>query len=125
MLRGRIGPILVGLVFLGGCSQTGDYLEVFRDQHKAVQEVTAILARIRNEEDMAAARDELDDRYVRFEQIARRANALPKPPPDDVASRVDQVGMERSIADMRREIDRVKALPGGEEFFRQFEGRAP
>lgn len=125
MLRERIGPILVGLVFLGGCAQTQDYLEVFRDQHKAVQEVTAILSRIRNEEDMAAARDELDERYMRFEQIARRARALPNPPPDDVASRVDKEGIERSITEMRREIDRVKALPGGEEFFRQFEGRAP
>jgi hypothetical protein len=117
--------MLVGLLFLAGCTQTEDYLEVFRDQHKAVQEVTAILAKIRNEQDMAAARDELDERFVRFEKIARRARALPSPPPADVVSRVDKEGIERSIAEMRREIDRVKGLPGGEQFFSQFEDRAP
>jgi hypothetical protein len=33
--------------------------------------------------------------------------------------------LQEAVRDMGREVTRVKGLPGGPEFFKQFEGRVP
>jgi hypothetical protein len=113
-IRARL--VLVGLLALAGCTRTEDYVEVVAAQQQAMQEVTAILAKIQNEQDMAAARDELQESYARYDAIQRRANALPKPPPPEVASRIDGAGYKQAFEELQSQVRRVHGLPGGGEF---------
>ncbi len=123
MSRFATGLLLAGLLAMAGCTGPADYLEVARAQQKAMEEVTNVLRKIDNEKDMAAARDELEERFARYDAIARKARDLPKPAPPEVGERMQEEGFERAIAAMQREISRVRNLPGGKEFFDQFKGR--
>jgi hypothetical protein len=124
MSRLRRGLPIIGLLAplaLAGCSRTEEYLEVARAQQKAMEDVTEVLARIRDEKDMAAAREALDARFARFEAIARKARDLPKPPPPEVAERLDQAAFRRAFDAMGEQIQRVKELPGGKEFLQSYD----
>jgi hypothetical protein len=126
MSRTATGLLVAGLatmMLLAGCSRTEEYVEVAQAQQKAMQEVTGILKKIENEMDMAAAKDELDERFARYDTIARKARELPKPPPPDVEQKLDLAAFKRAVDDMTYQIGRVKELPGGKEFFQRFEGR--
>ena len=123
-MRRTAAALLFAIVLLlPGCSRTADYLEVIRGQEKAMQEVTEILKTVQNEKDMAAAKEALDERFAKFDAIARKARDLPKPPPPEVEQQIDLPRFKRTVSEMTAEIQRVKDLPGGKEFFAQFEGR--
>jgi hypothetical protein len=107
---------------IAGCTRTEDYLDVARAQQKAMQEVTAILEKVHSEKDMAAAKESLDERLTQYEAIARKARDLPKPAPPEVGEQMKAEGFVRAFERMQQEIGRVKALPGGKDFFQQFEG---
>jgi hypothetical protein len=117
------GILAVVLLTLAGCSRTEDYLAVVRGQQQAMQEVTDILKKVHDDKDMAAAKDALDERFAKFDAIARKARDLPKPPPPEVEEKLDLNAFKRAMRNMNEEIQRVKDLPGGKEFFAQFEGR--
>jgi hypothetical protein len=110
------------LLSVSGCTRTADYVEVAQSQQQAMREVTGILKKIHNARDMAAAREELDERFAQFDAVARKARELPKPPPPEVERQLDMDAFKTALTEMREQIDRVKQLEGGEEFFRQFEG---
>ena len=57
MLRIREGAVLFGLIALAGCTRSEEYVEVARAQQKALKEVHAILAEIRDEQGRAVATD--------------------------------------------------------------------
>jgi hypothetical protein len=118
----RLAVILGGMLAVAGCTRTEDYLEVARAQQKAMQDVTVVLAKINDEKDMAAARETLDDRFAEYEAIARKARDLPKPAPPEVGEKMKAEGFVRSFERMQQEIGRVKGLPGGKDFFQQFQG---
>src|SRR5438874_181954 len=115
--------LLLGLLTLTGCTRTEDYLEVARAQQKAMEDLTEVLAQIHDEKDMAAARESLDVRFARFEAIARKARDLPKPPPPEVAERLDQARFKRAFDNLNEQIQRVRGLSGGEEFLQSYQPR--
>jgi hypothetical protein len=127
MMRRARWVLAVGLLAGSGCSRTEEHLAVAHEQEQAFRGVTAILAKIRDQSDMAVARDELDDRFARCEKIARKARDLPHPPPPEVGTPLGDAAssMQRAIAEMKAEIERVRQLPGGVEFFAQFGGSVP
>jgi thiamine biosynthesis lipoprotein ApbE len=126
MCRAR-WTLALGLLALCGCNRTQEYVDVTRAQEKAVRSVTAVLAEIRDEKDMAAAKEELDDRFARYEKIARKARELPRPPQPEVGTPLADAAfsLQKAFKEMREEIARVQGLRGGAEFFAQFEGSVP
>ena len=115
---------LVGLLTLAGCTRPEEYVEVAQAQRAALEEVRVILAGIRDEKDLEAAKAELDRRFDRFESVARKAAALPKPPPGEAETRLKEElpAYRRSLEELKREARRVKALPGCDRFFERYEG---
>jgi biopolymer transport protein ExbB/TolQ len=117
------GLLLALCLALAGCApRTEDYLEVVRGQQKVMQEITDILKKVQNDKDMAAAKDALDERFAEYEAIARKGRELPKPPPPEVQEKLDLASLNRVVRQMNDEIQRVKDLPGGRDFFAQFGG---
>ena len=124
----KLGRAIALMTFLGlaGCgTDSEEYLKVFRAQKAAWEEIAEVLAKIEDEKGMAAAKEELGNRLEEFDSIARRAKLLPEPS-DDVRKRLEQerFGMQRAADRLLEEVRRVKELPGGEDFFREFEGKA-
>jgi hypothetical protein len=113
-IRRKLG--LFGMLALAGCTRTDDYVQVVRAHQKAMQDVTAVLAKIQKEDDMAAAREELRESYTRCDALQKKANALPKPPPPEVVDRIDPAGYKQAFDDMVDQVRRVHRLQGGEEF---------
>ena len=125
MLRVTSSGCIVLLLALVGCTKPQDYYDVFREQRATYQELTDILATIQDEKSMAEAKSKLAERFEKFDAIARKADALPKPPPREVLQRLeeDSPGMQRTIDRVREEVKRVRSLPGGKAFFKQFESQ--
>ena len=118
------------LLFLcgAGCTKDEDYLEVYRAQRENYRELTDILATIQDEKSMTDAKSKLDERAKKFNEIARKASALPKPPPESVRNRMadDAFTMERTLDRLRQQIKRVREdIKGGDEFLKQFESTSP
>jgi hypothetical protein len=119
--------LVVGLLASSGCSRTEEILAVAREQEQAYRDVTAVLATIRDEKDMEAAKEEFDDRYARCEKIARKARDLPKPPTPEAGTPLGDAAssMQKAVREMQAEINRVRGLRGGKEFFSQFGSEVP
>jgi len=123
MARVRNALIVASLLAVAGCApNTEEYLEVARAQRRAIQDITGILEQIRDPKDMAAAKEQLDDRFGRLDAIARKAQAMPKPPPE-VHELFAKEGATEALQAMQEQVKRVRSLKGGEQFFEQFEGR--
>src|SRR5436305_1361940 len=100
---------IVGLVASAGCTRSEEYVEVARGQRKAMEEIRSVLADVKDEKSMEAAKAELDRRFDQYEAIARRARALPQPSAEARARLEDEKRpLETALRDMRAEIDRVK-----------------
>lgn len=109
-----------------GCARDEDYLDVYREQRAAWQEMADILATVTDEKTMAEAQATLKGRSQKYEAIAKKANALPKPPPAAVLQRLeeDRVIMRQTVERLQDEVKRVRKLDGGEEFLTQFESNS-
>lgn len=121
-LVGRALGVLLLLVPLG-CARDQDYLDVIKDRQAAMEELVATLESIQDASSMADARRMLEANSEKYEAIARRAEALPKPPPPRVKEQM-QVDAALATATMQRagvEANRISRLPGGVEFLRQFQ----
>ena len=118
---------LVLLSLLAGCTKDEDYIEVVRQQRANWKEMTDSLATIKDEKTMADAKIALDERRPKYDALARKANALPKPPPAAVSERLrDELPVLQATAKrFARESERVSKLPGGEEFMKQLESNSP
>src|SRR4051812_34723557 len=111
------------LLLLAGCAdRTQEYVEVLREQRKALDELAEVLSRIEDDKGMAAAKAELSTRFSRYDQIAGRARELP-PPSDETRRKLEDDGaaLRNAVERVRGQIRRVQALPGGEAFFQQFD----
>ncbi|MSQ95943.1 MAG: hypothetical protein EXR98_15505 [Gemmataceae bacterium] len=127
MVRAALaGPCLILLIVVG-CTSNERYFEVAREQRAALHEITDILKTIKDEKSMADAKTALDEKAKQFEAIARKAKALPKPPPAEVSKRwqEDEFVIQAEIRQLAVVVKKVKELPGGEEFLSQFQSRAP
>ncbi len=123
----RVLQISAALVLLlVGCTKPEAYYEVLRENRATVREVTAILADIQDEKSMKEAKAKLDARSEEFEARARKAMALPKPPPAEVTERMQEESATRQLMldELRNQVQRVQKLEGGKAFFKQFEGNA-
>lgn len=119
---------MIALFLPAGCARDEEYLEVYRAQKENYKELGDILATVKDEQSMAEAKSALDERAKKFEAVARKASALPKPPPAAVAERVkeDAFAMERTLQRLREEIRRIREkVKGGDEFLKQFESQSP
>lgn len=111
--------VLYGIfvVILPGCGGESSYRAVVRDQAKAFEEMTEILKTMTDKESMAAARESLLERREEFEAIAQRGRSLSKPSRDMGERLKDDVGkLSQAWRNFQREVQRVRALPGGPEF---------
>jgi hypothetical protein len=121
----RCGWLLLLLVPLG-CTKDEDYLEVLRDQRAAMNEMADILGTVKDEKSMSDAKAVLEERRPKFEAIAKKAKALPKPLPQEVRQRMeeDRSLIAAALKRLGKESDRVSKLPGGEEFLKHFESKS-
>jgi hypothetical protein len=110
---------LAAIVFFGvsGCSS---YASVEKEQIAALKELTEILGTVKDESTMAAARGELAKRYERFEQVAKKAKSMSRPSPEVQRQLEEELGpqKERAFDNLRKEVRRITALPGGEAFLK-------
>jgi hypothetical protein len=122
----QAGPCLV-LLILAGCTSNEQYFEVAREQRAAWNETADILKTIKDEKSMAEAKTALDEKTKQFEVLAKKANALPKPPPPEVNQRLreDEFIIQAALGRLKAEVKRVSNLQGGEEFLQQFRSRSP
>jgi hypothetical protein len=121
----RCGWLLV-LLIPAGCTRNEQYYEVFREQRTAYKELGDILATVKDEKSMTAAKAALEERLAVCDAVAKKASALPKPPPE-VAERFNEEKylMESFIRRVGDETKRIQGLPGGAEFIKQFESSSP
>lgn len=117
--------IAVCLLALGfaGCARDQDYLDVARDKQAAMEEVVEILASIKDAASLAEAKRTLQANADKYDAIAKRAEALPKPPPQRVLERMRQDAplATATLQRMGIEAKRVSELPGGAELLGQFQ----
>src|SRR6266446_4925348 len=108
----------IALIFLGGCSKASSYATVYKEQIQAIEELTKVLSTVQDESTMAAARAELKERFQRFEQVSKKAKALPKPSAEIKRQIEEELGPQiiRAFDKYRQEGLRIQGLPGGPEF---------
>ena len=117
----RWGGVILLLIPVG-CTKDEDYVEVAREQRGAWQEMAEILAKVNDEKSMADAKTALVERGQKYERIARKARALPKPSAEVVKRlQEDEFLIKATLKKLRTEAERVDKLPGGKEFMKQFE----
>ena len=122
----RAIPTCCLLVLLAGCAKEEDYHEIVRQQRAARKEVKDILATIKDGPSMAAAKRTLDENVQKYEAIASKARAMPRPSPEiEQRLREDAYLMEGVMKGLQMEVKRVSDLPGGREFWKHFESTAP
>lgn len=119
--------LLIALVLLAGCTKPEAYYDVMREKRATWREVTAILMDVEDEKTLGAAKAKLDARQEEFEARARKAQALPNPPPPEVLERMrdERTSMQQAFDDLQYQIRRVQnlKLKGGEAFFKHFESQ--
>ena len=122
----RYAWILV-LLIPAGCTRDEQYLEVFREQRANFKEMGDILASVKDDDSMAAAKVKLEERRPHFDATARKASALPRPLPAEVARRFEEEKylMTSFLERMQTQMKRIRGLKGGEEFITYFESNAP
>jgi hypothetical protein len=110
----------IALIFLGGCSKASSYTAVYKEQIQAIEDVTKVLATVKDETTIAAAQANLKERFQHFEQISKKAKALPKPSAE-MKEEIEKVlgpQMIEAFRNYQKEVRRITALPGGEEFLK-------
>jgi hypothetical protein len=112
----------IALIFLGGCgNQASSYITVYKEQVQAIEDLTKVLATVKDETTMAAARAKLKERFERFEQISKKAKALPQPSAEIKEQIEKELGPQilQAFDNYRKEGLRIQGLPGGTEFLEE------
>lgn len=119
----RFFPWLVMLAALCGCERSNPYLEVFREQDEARKELIKVLRTIKDEAGMEAAKEELTRRFAFFDAVSAKPGRM-LPPSREVMQRLEEErpAMEKTMLELMAEANRVKELPGGENFIRSVGG---
>jgi hypothetical protein len=116
----RHGWMLV--LILAGCAKDQDYFEVLSEQQSAWTELADVLEKVKDEKSMAEAKSELELREAKFEAIAQKAQALPKPSAG-VLEKMEQKRylLQRAIERAQEQVRRIRRdVPGGEAFCKKF-----
>jgi hypothetical protein len=115
------------LLLLAGCAKDQDYFEVLSEQQAAWTELAEVLETVKDEKSMAAAKTALEVREAKFEAIARKAQALPKPSAA-VLEQLEQKKylLQRAIERSQGEVRRIRRdVPDGEAFCKKFGSKFP
>jgi hypothetical protein len=114
--------VLIAALVAGCGDSAAPYREVIRDQARAFEELEQILSGIDSPASMKAAQAEFKKRLERCEAIKLRALDLPSP---TIAVREqvyeESVRLNQAFAGVSRQVTRIKALPGGEDFLKPFD----
>jgi hypothetical protein len=125
MKTAQVGSLLIVLM-LAGCAREQDYLDVVREQQTAWNDVADVLETVKDEKSMAAAKKDLEARVEAFETVAKKAQRLPAPSPDFIEKHRFKVDLlNRAIERFHGEVRRIRRLPGGEAFCKQFTSGHP
>jgi hypothetical protein len=113
-------PTLLAAILLISMTGCSSYASVQREQIAALKELTEILSTVKDEATMKAARAELEKRFQHFEQVAKKAKAMPRPSPEVQQQLEVELGPQkvRAFNNLHDEVRRITALPGGEEFLK-------
>lgn len=109
----------LALIFVVGCGQgSSSYVGVYKEQIKAIEELIGVLSTVKDEATMKVARAELRELFHRFEQVSKKAKALPEPTPEIKRQIEEELGpqMIRAFDKYRQEGLRIQGLAGGPEF---------
>jgi hypothetical protein len=115
--------MVLAAALVAGCGDAAaPYREVIRDQARAFAELEQILSPIVDQDSMKAAQAEFKKRLDRCEAIKQRALNLASP---SIAIREqvyeESVKLSQVFAEVGRQVARIKALPGGEDFLKPFD----
>ena len=115
----HVGVML--FLVLAGCAKDQDYFDVLSEQQAAWNELADVLETVKDEKSMADAKTTLQARVEKFEAAVQKAQALPKPSVEVLKKSEQKIYLlQRAIDRTRVEVGRVRALPGGEAFCKQF-----
>ena len=106
----------VAALVCGGCRDR--YKDVADQQVANWKEIAGILRDVKDRDSMNEAEDKLLSKLDRFQEVSRQAKSLP--PPDESTSlrlQAEVPAMQSALRDMLKEMERIKKLPGGPEFF--------
>jgi hypothetical protein len=112
----------IALIFLGGCgSSASSYITVYKEQIQAIEDLTSVLATVKDETTMTAARAKLKERFERFEKISKKAKGLPKPSAEIKEQIEKELGPQilEAFREYQKEGRRIQGLPGGPEFLEE------
>jgi hypothetical protein len=115
------------LFLLAGCAKDQDYFEVLNEQQAAWTELADVLETVKDEKSMAEAKTALEIREAKFEAVAQKAKALPKPSAA-VLEQLEQKRylLQRAIERSQGEVRRIRRdVPGGEAFCKKFGSKFP
>ena len=107
-------------LLLVGCGDAASpYRSVLRDQAAAFEDLERVLGTVTDEASMKAARAELAKSWKQCEAIKERALEL-APPSFTVRDEVhsETLRLNQAFERMQRQMSRIKALPGGEQFLK-------
>jgi hypothetical protein len=108
---------------LAGCGDAATpYREVIHDQARAFEELEQVLNAIVDQASMKAAQAEFKKRLDHCEAIKQRALSL-APPSIAIREQVyeESIRLNQVFAGVGRQVSRIKALPGGEDFLKPFD----
>jgi hypothetical protein len=123
MIHRTLGSaLLLGCFLLSGCTSSERYVEVMREQREAYQETVDVLVKVNDEKTMVEVKPSLDQLMVKFDKIASKAKALPKPSAAVLQEHEnEQYLVKHAWERYREEVKRISQLKGGPEFLKQFD----
>jgi len=108
--------LILSLAFVG-CAKD-PYQDVVDKQVANWNALSDILASVKAGADMPRAEAEIAGRVRHFQDVALDAKLLPPPDANNMARlERERERMQTAVDRFRGEMNRVKALPGGDEFF--------
>lgn len=118
---GRLPLFFLPIVFFAGLGCQQRHKDVVQAQTANWIEVAGVLREVKD----APSMDEAERKMVRlaskFKDVSRQAKSLPQPGPNVLAElEEDSRKMQSAMQETMKEIERIKGLPGGPEFFERF-----
>jgi hypothetical protein len=106
---------------IAGCTRPEDYLKVVREQRLAYKDLANILSQVKDARTMTEAKDKIIAQEERCAAIAKKAQALPQPPPAEVQELCAQelFLFKGTFERYEQEVQRISRLEGGPEFLQQ------
>lgn len=105
------------LILAAGCS--GDsYTAAMEARAKAQEEILSILRTIKDPATMQAASETLEQSFARLAETNERMNKM-HPPSMEIKEQLAREYLPRfqtAIRDSQRELERIRDIPGGQEF---------